>query len=134
MKRIWHHYKKWEEVGAGMWDGASAEESRGHLSRAIKFTGDAKLYGSYMRRVIVEWPFSCEHNLTDIGQNRKAWIGHAATALAIGCPEHITRQAWGHLSKQQQDDANEQAQAAIEEWENARKNTRTPKDMGDSGI
>lgn len=119
MKRIWHHYERWEEVGAGMWASIPAHEARKHLKDAISFTGDAKLYGSFMRRVIAEWPISCEHNLTDLGQNRKAWIGHAATALAIGCPEHITREAWGKLTQQQQDEANAQAQEAIEAWESA---------------
>lgn len=120
MKRIWHHFKKWEEVKAGMWRNVPAREHSIHLQKAIAFTGDAELYGSFMFRVIREWPFSCEQNLTDLGQNRKAWIGHAATTLAIGCPEHITREAWGHLTQEQKDKANKKARQAIEAWENAR--------------
>ncbi len=119
MKRIWHHYQKWEEYHAGMWGNVSAQDSLKLLADAIKFTGDADLYGSFMRRVIKEWPISCEHNLTETGQNRKAWIGHAAACLAIKCPEHITREAWGHLSQDQQDRANDKAQEAIEAWESA---------------
>lgn len=119
MKRIYHHYKKWEEVPAGMWESVPSSEARSLLKKAVEFTGNAKLYGSYMRRVINEWPISCEHNLTDVSQNRKAWIGHAATALAIGCPEHITRQAWGFLNQTQQDDANAEAADAIRLWEKA---------------
>ena len=123
MKRIWHPYTEWEDYKNGMWDTTAANKP--HLLRkAIAFTGDHKLYGSFMMRVIIEWPISCEHNLTDLNQNRKAWIGHAATSLAIQCPEDITRQAWGYLTKQQQDDANLQAQIAIRLWEedHARKN------------
>ena len=97
-----------------MW--SNVTDAAEHLERAIVFTGNAELYGSFMRRVANEWPISCEHNLTDEAMNRKAWIGHAATALAIGCPEHITRQAWGRLTDQQRDAANEQAQNAINEW------------------
>ena len=84
---------------------------------AIEFTGDAELYGSYMLRVTQEWPNSCEHNLTDRSQNRRAWIGHAAVALAIQCPEDIVRSAWSRLSEKQQIDANAQADAAIRSWE-----------------
>lgn len=61
--------------------------------------------------------FSDEHHLTDVGSNRKAWLGHAAACLAIQAPEDITRQAWGYLSQKQQDDANLQAEMTIKVWE-----------------
>jgi hypothetical protein len=63
---------------------------------------------------------SCEQNLTKLDTNRKAWIGHAAVALAIQCPEDIVRQAWGFLSDEQQKLANKKAQEAIEQWEKNR--------------
>ena len=87
------------------------------LSKAIEFTGNAPLYGSYMQRITTEWPLSCEQNLTDLSVNRKAWIGHAAACLAIDCPEYVTRMAWAYLTPEQQRDANIQAQNAIDEWE-----------------
>lgn len=117
IRRLWHHYKDWEDYQNGMWRSVYGEERKALLAKAIKFTGNAELYGSYMARVIQEWPVGCEHNLTDTGSNRKAWIGHAACCLAIGCPEDITREAWGHLTTQQQDEANLQAQKYIEIWE-----------------
>lgn len=116
MKRIFHPYTEWEDWQSGMWRSVYGSEKMEFLRRAIEFTGDAALYGSFMRRVIVEWPVACEHNLTDESQNRKAWIGHAATCLAIDCPEDITRSAWAQLTQQQRDDANKQAQDAIDEW------------------
>jgi hypothetical protein len=87
------------------------------LQKAIDFTGDYELYGSWMLRVIDVWPKSCEQNLTKLDTNRKAWIGHAAVALAIQCPEDIVRQAWGFLSDKQQKLANQKAQYAINKWE-----------------
>lgn len=117
MKRVWHHYEKWEEYRAGMWRKVSKSEHDAFLPKAIEFTGNAELYGSAMLRVIQEWPISCEHNLTDLGQNRRAWIGHAAATIAIGCPEYITREAWGHLSEKQQIDANAKADEAVAKWE-----------------
>lgn len=136
MKRIWHHYENWEDYQAGIWRLVRGGERAEMLRKAIEFTGDAKLYGSYMRRVLVEWPIACEHNLTDTSQNRKAWIGHAATCLATDIPEDITRAAWGQLSKQQHDEANEQAQQAIEEWEAAHeaKNLGVHRTMGKAGL
>ena len=70
-----------------------------------------------MLKVADNWKYSCEHNLTKKDTNRKAWIGHAAVAMAIQCPEDIVRQAWGHLTTKQQDLANMKAQEAIKQWE-----------------
>ena len=68
-----------------------------------------------MRKVADEWKHSCEHNLTKSGDKRP-WIGHAAVALVLKCPEDIVREAWGHLTTEQQDLANKQASEAIEYW------------------
>lgn len=118
--RIYHHYETWEEFKAGMWRSVSPKEEKVFLSQAIVFTGNAVLYGSFMLRVVREWPISCEHNLSCTGMNRQAWVGHAACCLAIACPEHITRAAWHYLTEQQRGDANEQASIAIKTWEQER--------------
>lgn len=117
MIKIWHPYTSWEDWKSGMWATVSGAKRTRLLRQAIDFTGNAKLYGSYMRRVIVEWPTACEHHLTDLNINRKAWIGHAATCLAIQCPEDITRAAWGYLTEEQRDAANLEAELAIQAWE-----------------
>lgn len=100
-----------------MWRKVSSNEEQALLARAIEFTGNAALYGSFMRRVICEWPVSCEQNMTDISINRKAWVGHAAACMAINSPEYVTRMAWAYLSNEQQREANRHAQDAIDEWE-----------------
>ena len=115
LSRVWHPYWKWEEKDFNMW--GAVEDRELYLQRAIEFTGNAQRYGKYMMRVVKEWRYSCEHNLTDRSQNRRAWVGHAACALAFQCPEDIVRQAWGHLSEQQQNEANAQADIAIGYWE-----------------
>lgn len=97
-----------------MW--GEVDDAAGMLERAIAFTGDHRLYGSYMMRVVAEWKFSCENALTDSSLNQKAWVGHAACAMAIGCPEDITRKAWGYLSDEQRFLANKEADRAIRQW------------------
>ncbi len=99
-----------------MWRKETKNEEGRYLDLAVSFTGDADLYGNYMQRVIREWPIACEHNLTDAMQNRKAWTGHAAICLANGCPEYITRAAWGRLTDKQRYRANGEAQRAIDDW------------------
>lgn len=115
LARVYHDFREWEETAHNMWGDRS--EMDDPLAWAIEFTGDAELYGSYMMRVIREWPISCENALTDYNINRKAWVGHAACALAARCPQHIVRQAWGLLSEQQRTMANAYAAQAIEAWE-----------------
>jgi len=112
---IWHPYWFWEETHFNMW--GEVPNRKDWLQRAIEFTGNHELYGRWMLRVVQEWPFSCGHNLTKRGTNRKAWIGHAAVALAIQCPEDIVREAWSYLTPQQQALANMKAQQAIDKWE-----------------
>ena len=115
LERIYHPHTDWEEVEANMWGKVKNNDS--YLNVAIDFTGDHELYGKHMIEVTKSWKKSCEHNLTNVTQNRRAWIGHAACAFAFGCPEHITRDAWKYLSEQQQIDANNVADIAIAKWE-----------------
>jgi len=115
--RIYHPYESWEESRFNMW--GVIDDRNDALERAIEFTGDWKLYGSYMRRVTNEWPVSCENALTDQFINQKAWLGHAAVAMALQIPEDITRLAWGKLSDEQQLLANEEAGRAIATWKDS---------------
>ena len=98
-----------------MW--GTVENKSEYLKHAIWFTGDHELYGMYMKRVVLSWRYSCEHNLSNVTQNRKAWLGHAACALAFECPESIVRKAWSFLSEEQQALANNQADKCIKLWE-----------------
>ncbi len=115
--RVFHPYTEWEDWKAGVWSTVPPSKKHTLLKKAINFTGNSAIYGSFMNRVIVEWPTTCEHHLSDRGSNRKAWIGHAACCLAIQCPEDITRAAWGYLNQEQQDAANLEAEKAIAIWE-----------------
>ena len=99
-----------------MWRKVSSVDRPNLLEIAVQFTGDADRYGTSMMEVVKNWRFSCEQNLTDSSTNKLAWIGHAATALAVGCPEDITRQAWGFLTEEQKDKANAKAQIALDYW------------------
>jgi hypothetical protein len=114
--RVYHPYHLWEEIKFNMW--GEIDNRKTWLELAINFTGNHVLYGQYMRRVITEWPISCENALTDQQLNKRAWIGHAACALAVKCPEHIVREAWGKLTDEQRLLANKEADRAIQSWNN----------------
>lgn len=131
MERIYHPYWLWEEVDHNMWGDVSNRKAA--LKKAITFTGDHKLYGRFMLRVVREWRYSCENALTDSSLNKKAWVGHAAAALAHGLPESITREAWGYLSHEQRVLANNEADRAIASWKKSREAGRDLQvDMGEA--
>jgi hypothetical protein len=112
-----------------MW--GEVDDKKKWLKKAIAFTENYKEFGCYMLIVVNEWEYSCENALTDNTLNIRAWIGQAACALGIGCPEDITRQAWGFLSDEQQFLANKEADRAIGAWINNRKDGRSIcKNMG----
>jgi hypothetical protein len=115
IKPQYHPYWLWEEIQFNMWGSVTDRDS--FLAKAIEFTGDHLLYGSFMGRVIREWKYSCEHNLSQRSQNRQAWLGHAACALGMECPEDIVREAWWKLTDEQRQLANNQADRYIKEWE-----------------
>lgn len=115
IKQVYHPYWLWEEQKYNMW--GAVKDRMAALEWAIEFTGDNELYGKWMQKVVEDWQYSCEHNLTNKTQNRLAWVGHAACAYANKCPEDIVRKAWGYLTEEQQRLANMQAQKAIEKWE-----------------
>lgn len=114
IKQVWLDVREWEEVAHNMW--GEATDKKAALDVAIAFTSDHKLYGHYMRRVCNEWPVSCENALTDPYLNQKAWVGHAAVALAHSIPEDITREAWRYLTHEQKYLANQEAERAIAAW------------------
>lgn len=132
MKRIFHPVDTWEEMEANMWGEVVNRKSA--LDRAIEFTGDHRLYGRWMLRVVKEWKFSCENSLTDLNLNRRAWVGHAAVAMALGIPEDITRLAWAKLSDEQQLLANREAERAIALWEQSHREDRTVQDVMDDTL
>jgi hypothetical protein len=116
VKRIWHKYTDWEDFKAGMYRRAALEESKPLLDRCILLMNDTQSFGEWMLRVLSEWSVAAEHNLTDEQQNRQAWLGQAACCLAIQCPEHLTREAWGAISELKRRAANEQADSVIADY------------------
>lgn len=99
-----------------MWNNSNKDEKM-EIETAVNYIEDTEKFGGDMIRVVNEWKFSCEHNLTDRSQNRRAWIGQAAAALAYNYSADFTKTAWNMTDKQKQEDANKVADIAISLWE-----------------
>ena len=117
MKQKFYDYTQWEDYKNGMWSLCEKNKEPILLQTAIKFTSDASLYGEWMLKIIKEWPITCMQNLSEITPGRRAFIGHCAVSLALNIPEYITRMAWGFLTIEQQNKANQQADYVIQQWE-----------------
>jgi G3E family GTPase len=64
-----------------------------------------------------DWKNSTDVNLSNVMQNRKAWLGAAACCYKYNIPEFITRLAWSKIDCKNQYRANNVANKIIKEYE-----------------
>lgn len=117
MERIFHTWDKWESFYSGFFDnnppaGISKSEAE---SLYHKLLSDPVEFANVLEKVIVEWPYSCEHNLTNKTLNRIAWMGQAALAYKYKIPAHF-RGGYNLLTKDQQQAADNVALKYINLW------------------
>lgn len=129
IKRVYIRYQDWEDWRHGMWRKVDNEEE--WLNKAVEFTGNHTLYGKWMREAIKRWPLTMLHNLTNTSVNRRAFIGHCAVCLAIGCPEYIVRMAWKRLTEEQRILADKEAEETYQKWKSEYLNTLK---LGNNGV
>jgi len=117
MTRIYHTYEKWECYPAGMYEttapaGMTAREAN-EAYRAL--LSDVALFERVLRRVLREWPNSCEHYLSNEKMNRIAWLGQAALCLHTGIPRCF-RGGFNLLTNTERSAANEAALRWLNIW------------------
>lgn len=116
MNRIYHPYWKWECYKNGMWRKETKQYELNNFESIIEFTGNYKLYGSAMFKVINLWVYSCENFLSNESINKLAYIGHIACCYEKKYPEYLVRKAWGLLTNEQRYLANNEAEKAYKTW------------------
>jgi hypothetical protein len=117
MQRIFHHYEKWEDYLNGMYDCLEITEDNKNIDLAITMLSDNNLFLNTCENVLINWPIATEVNLTNKSSNRKAWLGQASCSYHFKVPEMYTRIAWSKLTEQQQIEANNIAEFAIQYFE-----------------
>ena len=117
MKRIYHHYLKWEDFHSGMIKLIPLQKSEELIEAARSILANETKTKAAMQHVIDEWPISCEVNLSYTGLNRQAWLGQACCWLIAGVQENLTKLAWHRLTLYEQIKANEIADQVIASWE-----------------
>jgi|TARA_R100000541_G_scaffold48778_1_gene55860 hypothetical protein len=122
LKRIYHPYTLWEDYKAGFYDNVSGKAKQSKIEKVLEMFNSSKLTEKYMNKVIDEWVYSCEHNLTNESMNKIAYIGQGACCLYAGVPSTITMECWRLLSVDVQERSNLLAISVIEKWNNNNKN------------
>ena len=117
MERIFHHYNKWEDFHAGMYD-ECRDGRKERVLQAAAILGTPDICREAMEKVIAEWKFATEYNLSNAEINRKAWLGQAACCCYAGIHEDETREAWGIMTESQRIEANSIAASIIKRWLN----------------
>jgi hypothetical protein len=124
MKRIFHPYNLWEDCNNGILETNFNEEQTELLTyKAKSLLCNPKEFYNVGLKVIMEWKYSSEQNLSNSSRNRQAWIGQASCCYKYRVPEHITKYAWRLMTFEEQKEANAVADDIIRLWEekNAKK-------------
>lgn len=115
MQRKWHPYTDWEDYKAGMY--GISDRVMDERAASIDLLRNAAGLRDAMADAVLAWPIAAEHNLTDTGSNRRAWLGQAACCHAHGATQFATCSAWWELSDDERAAANAAADSVIHQWE-----------------
>jgi hypothetical protein len=117
MERIFHPYDKWEDYTHGFYDNISGKNKNQMIQNVIDIFSNPSETKRLMQKVISEWKYSCEHNLTNMSMNRIAYLGQASCCIEHKIPSTITMESWNKVDKNYRDIADSIAKDLIKEWE-----------------
>lgn len=118
IERKFYNYTEWEDYKNGMYSILKNNEDKEiQINKVILILSNQNICYNAMEKVIKNWNVSCKQNLTNLEQNRKAWLGQAACNIEENINEECIRLAWVRLSTEEQNQANKIAEDLIKEWE-----------------
>lgn len=113
VERMWHPWHTWECFKSGFY--ATAPTEFDGVVGYTEFLGNIPRFQRGLRRVVREWPYTCEHHLTNNTLNRIAWLGQAAACIEEGLPS-CCRRGFSLLPKAAQIQANYVARQSLKQW------------------
>tara|TARA_R110002012_G_C11656931_1_gene611817 strand:- start:2821 stop:3228 length:408 start_codon:yes stop_codon:yes gene_type:complete len=117
INRVYHPWEKWEDYKCGFYDNVSGKNKTFMIDKVVELFSNPDLTRKYMSKATKEWFFSCEHNLTNNGLNKVAYIGQAASCLYASIPSTVTMEAWSKVPKEFQIIADSIATEVLKDWE-----------------
>jgi hypothetical protein len=121
MERIYHTWDKWECYPAKFFEDLPPKNMTNDetLTAFAEFFRDLDKFEEGLKRVLSEWKYSCEHNLTNDKMNRVAWLGQAAICIMEGIPSSF-RAGYSLLNEGERDVADRLALKYLNKWLKAR--------------
>lgn len=116
MTKVYHNFEKWEDYKCGLYRPVERKQAAFFRASAFSLLSSPNELYVAMKKVVSDWRFSSEENLTNLSLNRRAWLGQSACCHDYRTPEDLTREAWHLLSKEQQSMANFVADQVINFW------------------
>lgn len=113
---MYHPYHLWEDYKAGFYDNCTGDIKKQKENLVIEMFNDASLTEKYMNRVIDDWFYSCQHNLTNESMNKIAYIGQGACCIFAAIPSTITMSMWSKLDKKVQERSDKIAEKVLNKW------------------
>lgn len=127
MQRVYHPYDKWEDYKAGFYDNVLGKNKQDLINKVVELFSNPELTKVYMNKVINDWQYSCEHNLSNYSMNRVAYLGQAACCLYAKIPYFITMNGWNKVELHLRNEADYIANQTILIWEKNHKLKNTLK-------
>lgn len=132
MKQIYHPYYIWEDFKNGMYEIPVKPYSEILIKNCIELLSNQELFFEVSLKVLNNWKYASEHNLSNKSINRQAWIGQASCCLEYKAQEIVTREVWGRLDTITRIYANKTADKIIRIYEE--KNNKLYKSMEENGL
>ena len=118
MKRIFHTWDKWECYPAGFYENKPENKQlTDDQCRQLyaTFLRDIPMFEASMQSILLAWPRSCEHYLSNEKMNRIAWLGQASVCYAHGIPA-IYSSGFQLLTDLEKETANNSALKFLNKW------------------
>lgn len=109
--RIYHHYEKWEDFHAGLYESKECTEEI--KEQCYDLFVNLRELELYMKRVIDEWKNATEQQMTNPSRNKQAWLWQAACCMKCGANEDNVKEVWRMLSEEEMKEANNIADKII---------------------
>lgn len=110
--QIYKPYWLWEDFLNGFYN----TSFDGNLDEVYEFMCNVSLFELSMIDVVINWPNSMLHNLTNSHINRIAYIGQCAVNYKMRAPSLVTKCQWKLLPSNIQKLANESARIVLNLW------------------
>jgi hypothetical protein len=117
MDRIFHPWVKWEDYCHNFYGGFNTTKTkRETIEDYANLLRDIPRFEAALKVIIKEWPYACEHNLTNEALNRIAYLGQAACALEYHVPHYVSCSGYNLLTPEEQQAADKKAEEYLNIW------------------